>query len=95
MKVLALERQVAGIAQDQAQPYLEDEARCVWELTQAGVVREIYFRDDRSAAVLMLECSSLEEARATLATLPLVSHGIIQFDLIPLRPYPGFVRLFR
>jgi hypothetical protein len=30
-----------------------------------------------------------------LATLPLVSQGLIDFDLIPLRPYPGFARLFK
>ncbi len=95
MKVLALEREVAGVNEEQGRPYLADEARRVWELTQAGVLREIYFRGDRSAAVLMLECSSIEEAHAALATLPLVRHGIIQFDVIALKPYPGFARLFR
>ncbi len=95
MKVLALERESAGAAQGLGGPYLEDEARRVWELTQAGIVREAYFRTDRPAAVLVLECSSVEEAHATLATLPLVSHGVIQFELIPLKPYPGFARLFR
>lgn len=61
---------------------------------QANVVREIYFRADRSAAVLVLESASLEEARAALATLLLVKAGLIMFDLIPLKPYPGFARLF-
>ncbi len=70
MKILALEREVAGVTEERSRPHLEEEARLVWELTQAGVIREIYFRVDRPAAVLMLECASLEEARAVLATLP-------------------------
>ncbi len=95
MKILALEQDVAGTAGALRPDALEQEARRVWELTQSGVVREAYFRGDRSAAVLMLECASVDEARTILATLPLVSLGVIQFELIPLTPYPGFARLFR
>ena len=42
----------------------------------------------------MLECESLDAAQQALATLPLVQNGLIRFELIPLRPYPGFARLF-
>jgi hypothetical protein len=58
------------------------------------VIRELYFRADRHAAVLVLECASTEEAQSVLSTLPLVAAGLIHFDLIPLAPYPGFARLF-
>jgi hypothetical protein len=44
--------------------------------------------------VLMLECEDMEDARNILATLPLVEHRLIEFDIIPLRAYPGFKRLF-
>jgi len=27
-------------------------------------------------------------------SLPLVAAGLIDFDLVPLKPYPGFARLF-
>lgn len=30
-----------------------------------------------------------------LAELPLVQAGLTEFDVIGLRPYPGFERLFR
>jgi hypothetical protein len=42
---------------------LEAEARGVWELYKKGVIREIYFRADRTSAVLILECENLEEAQ--------------------------------
>jgi muconolactone delta-isomerase len=73
---------------------LAAEARRTWELQQAGIVRELYFRADNPAAVLVLECADLDEAGRALASLPLVEAGLIQFDVIPLRAYPGFARLF-
>ena len=94
MKILAMEIEVAGVRPEQFTPHLKPEARRVWELYQNGTIRELYFRADRSEAVLILECADLNEARQILASLPLVQAGLITFDVIPLIPYPGFARLF-
>ena len=94
MKILALERDVPGVAPERFQPLLKPEAARVWELYQQGVLRELYFRGDESAAVLMLECADEAEAARALSSLPLVERRLITFDLIPLKPYPGFARLF-
>jgi hypothetical protein len=42
----------------------------------------------------VLECSDIDEAQRILAELPLVPAELIDFELIPLRAYPGFARLF-
>jgi hypothetical protein len=94
MKILAMEKDIPGVMAGQYAEHLEDEARRVWELYQKGVIRELYFRQDRSDAVLILECANLDEADKVLNDLPLVKAGLISFDLIPLIPYPGFSRLF-
>ena len=96
MKFLALEHDLpaAGTAEQLTQPLLKAEARRVWELYQSDVIRELYFRADRHAAVLVLECANLVEANEVLNTLPLVHERIIEFELIPLEAYPGFARLF-
>ena len=94
MKVLALEREVAGVSDDACTPHLVAEAAQAWRLYQAGVIRELYFRTDWEGAVLVLECADADEAREALDTLPLVRKGLIAFDLVPLAPYPGFARLF-
>ncbi|RJP81748.1 MAG: superoxide dismutase [Candidatus Zixiibacteriota bacterium] len=93
MQFLALERDLPAEDADFA-PHAKPEAARVWELYQAGIVREMYFRADRSAAVLVLECADIVEARAALASLPMVQAGLIEFEIIPLAPYPGFARLF-
>lgn len=96
MKLIALERAGSNLWPEQAitDRLLDMEAKRVWDLQQAGVVREIYFRADRSDAVLVLECRDEAEARIALASLPLAKEGVIRFELVPLRPYPGFARLF-
>ena len=94
MKILALERQLPGIPKGAYEPHLRAEAVRAWELYQAGVIRELYFRTDSESAVLVLECAGADEARRALEKLPLLEKGLIAFDLIPLRAYPGFGRLF-
>jgi len=95
MKILAIEKEFAGKTAEDFQPHLEAEALRVWELYKKGVIREIYFRADRTNSVLILECENLEEVKEKLSTLPLVQAGLIYFDFIPLAPYPGFERLFK
>lgn len=95
MKIIALEHSLPEAAADRfTSALLKAEAWRAWELHQAGVIRELYFRADRHEAVLMLECSSTEDAQAVLDTLPLVHAGLIGFELIPLVAYPGLARLF-
>jgi len=95
MKILALEKEVAQTQTSDFRPYLLNEAAKVYELYQAGVIRESYFHQTDHTAVLMLECANVDEARRVLGSLPLVEAGLITFDVIPLAPYPGFARLFK
>ena len=94
MKILALEKELPGHADDEYRPHLRDEAARVWELYRSGLVREAYFDQERHTAVLVLECADAAEARGLLDCLPLVRAGLIDFDLLPLVPYDGFARLF-
>jgi muconolactone delta-isomerase len=94
MKILAIEKEIAGTTSQDFQPHLKVEAKKVWELQQQNIIREIYFRADRSSAVLILECNNVDEAEKIIQTLPLVQASLIEFEIIPLKPYPGFERLF-
>jgi hypothetical protein len=94
MKILAIEKDRPGASAESFKPHLQAEAARVWELVQADILREIYFSKERHSAVLILECPDAAAARTALDTLPLVKAGLIEFDILPLVPYPGYARLF-
>jgi hypothetical protein len=70
------------------------EATRTWELYRAGVIREMSWRVDRDDVVLVLEAEDPAAAEAVLSTLPLVEAGAISFQVLGLRPYDGWQRLF-
>jgi hypothetical protein len=94
MKILALEREIAGVSKEQINPNLKKEAAQVWKYYQEDIIREIYFRQDWPGAVLVLECKDIKKAHEMLNSLPLVKKGLIDFEVFPLAPYPGYSRLF-
>jgi len=94
MKIIAIERDVDGIENGAFREHSKAEAKEVCDLQQENIIREIYFRADKTNAVLVLECESVEQAKLVLSELPFVENNLIQFELIPLAPYPGFERLF-
>ena len=94
MKILAIEKEMPGVADADYYPYLEAEAIKAWELHQQGLIRELYFTDDH-CAVLVLEARDKSHAREIVDQLPLVQQKLIDFDLLALYAYPGFARLFK
>lgn len=94
MKIIAIEKEIAGTNAGDFEPFLKDEAHHLWQLYNSDVVREVYFRTDDNTAVIIMECDSLFHAKEIIAEFPLVQNKLIEFELIPLKPYDGFERLF-
>ncbi len=95
MKVLAIGRTRSGIGWKDIAPYVREEARHVWELYESSRLREYYLRaDDQPGVVLVFECDDLAEAERLVAALPVLEAGVLDFEVIPLRPYVGLRRLF-
>jgi muconolactone delta-isomerase len=93
MQFLALSRRrTDAFPPDAFTPELiEAEGQHVRELYTQGILRSIWRRQDTPGAVLLLEANSEEEVRATLATLPLAQHDMLELVLLTqLLPYPGF-----
>lgn len=93
MKILAIEKEIRPVPHDSADGILKQEAFKVWELKEKNIIREIYF-NEQHCAVLILECADFSQARMYLEELPLVQREFIKFELMELRPYTGFQRLF-
>jgi len=95
MKIIALEKELESASTLAFRKYARAEAKALWQLYLEGVVREFYFRKENKLAILILEVKNKQIAKKTLCKLPFVSKKLIEFELIPLKPYPGFQRLFR
>jgi len=95
MRIIAIENVIGNPTKEDYAPHLEAETLRVLALQQEDILREIYFKADQLEAVLILECDGVDVARQVLDSLPLVQAGLIDFEIIPLRPYPGYMRLFQ
>jgi muconolactone delta-isomerase len=98
MRFLALGSEVdstfPGFSREEAAALGRAEARRAWELHQAGIVREISFRAGVRMSVMLLEAPDEAAAGEALASLPFVQAGLLTFEVIGLRPYDGWARLF-
>jgi hypothetical protein len=91
VKVLAIGHPRSGIRWEHIAPYVGEQARSVWERYEIDQVREFYLRaDHRPGVVLVLECDDVREAERLVAALPISEAELLNFEVIPLRPYMGF-----
>ncbi len=92
MQILAVvRRRTEGYSEEQFAPLLEPEAQVVRTFYGKGVVRNVWSRDDKLGAVLLLEAESLDHARSVVESFPLLERGMAAIEmLIPLRGYRGF-----
>jgi hypothetical protein len=95
MKIIALEKEINTARPIDFRRSAKAEAKALWQLYLNGIVREFYFRKEKKQAVLILEAKNTQIAKRALSKLPFVSKKLIEFELIPLKPYPGFQRLFK
>ena len=94
MKLLAIEQETSSVNWDNESEVLINESYQVYHLFQEGIIRDIYFTENENA-VIILECKSKEEAITMLSTLPHVKAGMINFEVMELRPYSGFDRIIQ
>ncbi|WP_320150310.1 hypothetical protein [uncultured Tolumonas sp.] len=94
MKFLCLDVPQPGATLEQYQPHMQNEARHGWQLYKNGVIRDIYFRQDRPGVAIIAEADSIEIAKKELAEFPLAKAGLIGWDVIPLGPFTNWEILF-
>ena len=72
-------------------PLLEAEAERARALYTEGIFRQLWSRGDMPGACVLLEAPDEAQARAILASLPLLAAGMLEMTaLVPLKPYRGF-----
>lgn len=85
MKVFALYSLNAPLTPEQRKEHMAHEVPATVKLYLEGKIEQFWFRDN-AGPIFLMETPSVEEARATLETLPLVAEKLATFDLIPVGP---------
>ena len=93
MKILAIEKNVRQIDPDKEKLTLTEEAVTLYELYHEEIVREFYFNENHEV-ILVMEYTSVAACEELLHELPLVKMGYTRFELMEMRPYTGFERIF-
>jgi muconolactone delta-isomerase len=57
-----------------------------------GFLRQLWTRGDVAGACLLCEADSEAQVREKLNSLPLYRAEMVEFSLVPLKPYAGFTR---
>lgn len=94
MQFLLLAQIVDGTPDDQIVPHLKAESLRAWELHAAGIFRSLHSRTDVRGVVGWMEAADLAEAQKAVDSLPLVKVGVLKTEILALKPYVGYERLF-
>jgi hypothetical protein len=75
-----------GINRDQFLKVMPGEVRDTVDLYLDGKIVQWYARGDGKGIVFLLDCKTIEEAKAIVEKLPLVKANFAAFDYMPLGP---------
>ena len=97
MQFLAVLKVKPDAPREKLDPLLKPEAQEVWKMLSSNVVRSVHYIDGGqgpAGAVLMLEVGDRDEAESHLGRLPMVEHGLLNVEILPLSPFTGLATLF-
>jgi hypothetical protein len=92
MKVMAIAAPTTALTPDTLKPYMPSEVPHTLQLYLDGKVEQFWFVE-KSGPIFLMNVESIEQARATLDTLPLVAAGLMTYDLKPVGPLIPLGRL--
>jgi len=70
--------------------YLGAEGERARELYAAGSFRALFSRGDIPGAVIEIEAADAGEAERLVGSLPFAVRGLMEYQIVPLRPYRVF-----
>jgi hypothetical protein len=94
MQFLAVLKAKPDVPREKLGPLMKPEAAHVWEMMMSGVLRSIHYIKGPVGAILFLETSDDKEAALHVGKLPMVEHGLLSVEILPLTPFAGLAALF-
>ena len=86
MKVIAIASVSKPLTPEQRQQIMPNEVPATLKLYLDGKIEQFWYRQDGPGVVFLMNVESVEQARATVESLPLAAGGFAKYDLIPVGP---------
>jgi muconolactone delta-isomerase len=83
-------RRTEAFSDDAFNALVDAEVQQARTLYAEGFIRQLWHRGDVRGVCILVEAQSEDEVRERLNTLPLYAAGMIEFSVIPLKPWAGF-----
>jgi hypothetical protein len=85
MKVFAIAKINQPLTTEQRQQHMPAEVPATLKLYLEGKIEQFWFRE-KGGPIFLMNVESVEQAKSTLDTLPLVAAGIATYELMPVGP---------
>jgi hypothetical protein len=85
MKVFAIASATAALTPDKIQQHLPSEVPATLKLYLGGEVEQFWFREN-AGPIFLMNVDSVEQAKATLNSLPLVAENLMTYEFMPVGP---------
>jgi hypothetical protein len=93
MKVMAIASIVRPWTPEQRQQVMSREVPETLKHYLEGKIEQFWGRQDKPGVIFLLNADSIEQAKATIETLPLVTGGFAEYEYIPVGPLAPLGRL--
>ena len=94
MKVIAIGSLVQTLTPEQRQQIMPKEVSATLKHYLDGKIEQFWFRE-KVGPIFLMNVESLDDAKATLNTLPFVSEGLHTYELMPVAPLAPLGRLIQ
>ena len=86
MKVFAIGSIAKPLSPEQRQHIMPREVPHTLKLYLDGAIDQFWFRHDKPGVVFLLNAESIEQAKATIEALPLVTEGLVKYEYLQVGP---------
>lgn len=86
MKVLAIGSITKPVSDEQRKEIMPLEVPATLKHYLDGKIEQFWYRQDAPGVVFLMNVESVEQAKAEIGTLPLVTGGFAEYQYIPLGP---------
>jgi hypothetical protein len=85
MKVMAIASPKTALTPELLKPHMPKEVPHTLQLYLEGKIEQFWFRE-KFGPIFLMNVASIEEAKATVDTMPLVAANLMSYDLMPVGP---------